>query len=66
MLDKVGWANRDGTPVTKWQTRDAAADTYIVLIRLGALAQNRQGLDPEQPTRDGALFARAALRTWPA
>ena len=30
-----------------------------------ALAQVRHGLDPEQPTSDGAIFARAALRTWP-
>jgi hypothetical protein len=38
----------------------------MVLIRLGALVQARQGLGPEQPTGDGAAFARAALRTWPA
>jgi hypothetical protein len=65
MLIEAGWANRDGTPVTKWQGRDAAADTYVPLIRLGALAQARRGLEPEQPTRDGALFARATLLTWP-
>ena len=48
---------------TKWQARDTAADTHIMLIRLGALVQARQGPDPEQPTSDGAVFARAALRT---
>jgi hypothetical protein len=66
MLDEAGWQDRDGTPPTKWEARDAAADTHIVLIRLGALVQARHGLDPEQPTREGAVFARAALRTWPA
>ncbi len=61
-----GWQRRDGTPLTKWDARDAADDTHTALIRLGALVRVRHGLDPEQPTRDGALFARAALRTWPA
>lgn len=65
MLGEAGWRNRDGTQVTKWEARRTAADTHIVLIRLGALIQPR-GLEPEQPTRDGAVFARAALRTWPA
>lgn len=66
MLGEAGWQNSDGTPVTKWEARDAAADTHVVLIRLGALVRARHGLDPEQPTPDGAVFARAALRTWPA
>jgi hypothetical protein len=66
MLDAAGWQNSDGTPLTKWQAYDTAADTHIVLIRLGALVQARPGLGPEQPTGDGAVFARAALRTWPA
>ena len=66
MLDEAGWQNRDGTQLTKWQARDTAVDTHIVLIRLGALVKARHGLDPEQPNRDGAVFARAALRTWPA
>jgi hypothetical protein len=66
MLGEAGWQNRDGAPLTKWQARDTAADTHTALIRLGALVQTRQGLGPEQPTDDGAVFARAALRTWPA
>ena len=66
MLDEAGWQNRDGSRLTKWQARDTAADTHIVLIRLGALVQARQGPGPEQPTGGGAAFARAALRTWPA
>jgi hypothetical protein len=49
MLDKAGWQNRDGSPLTKWQARDIAVDTHIVLIRLGALVQARQGLGPHKP-----------------
>jgi hypothetical protein len=37
-----------------------------MLYRLGALTPDRPGSAPDQPTLDGALFARAALRTWPA
>jgi hypothetical protein len=65
MLREAGWQASDGTPLTKWDARDAAEDTHTVLLRLGALARVRGGLDPEQPTRHGAVFARAALRTWP-
>lgn len=66
MLDEAGWQTRDGAPLTEWQARDIAADTHIALIRLGALVHTRPGLGPEQPTPEGAVFARAALRIWPA
>jgi hypothetical protein len=65
MMWEAGYQRSDDTPLTNWDTRDAAYDTHIALIRLGALVHVRHGLDPEQPTRDGATFARAALRTWP-
>jgi hypothetical protein len=41
--------------------RDAAADTCITLVRLGALARDHRGPAPDRPTRDGAIFARTAL-----
>jgi hypothetical protein len=66
ILDEAGRANRDGTPVDRWQARDAAGGTHIALVRLGALVRDWRGPAPEQPTRDGAVFARAALRAWPA
>ncbi len=67
MLWEAGWQASDGTRLTGWQARDAAWDTHLALIRLGALVQDWHKLtDPEQPTRDGATFARAALLTWPA
>jgi hypothetical protein len=65
MMWEAGYQRSDETPLTKWDARAAAYDTHIALIRLGALVQVRHGLDPEQPTREGAIFARAALRTWP-
>jgi hypothetical protein len=66
MLDEAGWWSTDGTEVTSWQARDAATDTYVPLIRVAALAQDLHGPAPDRPTPDGALFARAALMTWPA
>jgi hypothetical protein len=66
MLYEAGWASSDGTPVDRWQARDAAADTHVALVRLGALTPDRPGAAPDQPTPGGALFARAVLRTWPA
>ena len=67
MMWETGWQRSDDTPPTRWDVGDDAEDTHIALIRLGALVQDWHKLqDPERPTRDGALFARAALRTWPA
>ncbi len=66
MMWEAGWQRSDDTPLTKWDARDAADDTHIALIRLGALVQDWHGSAPDQPTRDGALFARASLRTWPS
>lgn len=63
MLGEAGWANSHGTPIANWQARDAAADTYIALVRTGALTRDLPGSVPDQPTLDGAAFARAALRT---
>ena len=65
MLWHAGWATPDGTEPDKWVARDAAGDTYTVLVRIGALAPDWHGSAPDRPTADGALFARAALRTWP-
>jgi hypothetical protein len=66
MMYEAGWQRSDGTPLTKWDARDAAADTHPALVRLGALVRDWHGSVPDQPTADGATFARAALLTWPA
>ena len=66
MMWEAGYQRSDDeTPLTSWDARDAAYDTHLALIRLGALVEPRHGPAPEQPTSDGAIFARAALRTWP-
>jgi hypothetical protein len=66
MLWRAGWARRDGTPLDRWDARAAAAETYVVLVRLGALVPDCHSSGPGRPTADGAVFARAALRTWPS
>jgi hypothetical protein len=38
----------------------------VVLVRLGALVPDWHHHEPDRPTADGAVFARAALRTWPS
>jgi hypothetical protein len=65
MLWHAGWGRPDGTEPAKWEARDTAEDTYTVLVRIGALAPDCHGSGPDGPTAKGALFARAALRTWP-
>lgn len=65
MMWEAGWQGSDGTPIHAWQARGAAEHTYIPLVRLGALAQDLNGPIPDQPTGEGALFARAALLSWP-
>jgi hypothetical protein len=66
MLWRAGWARRDGTELDRWDARAAAAETYVVLVRLGALVPDWYGTGPDRTTADGAVFARAALRTWPS
>jgi hypothetical protein len=50
MLYEAGWVSSDGTPVDRWQARDAATDTQVALVRLGALTPDRPGSAPDQPT----------------
>jgi hypothetical protein len=66
MLVQAGWAFRDGRELSRWDARNTAVETYTVLHRLGALTSAPHSPGPEHPTPDGALFARAALRTWSA
>jgi Plasmid pRiA4b ORF-3-like protein len=64
-LRDIGWASSDGTPLSSGLAGRAARDTKAVLRRLGGVRQERGSYAPERPTPDGALFARAALQTWP-
>jgi len=62
LLTAIGWAGRDGRAVTSGEAAQVTSCTAAVLRRLGALADGPR----PAPTPDGALFARAALRTWPS
>ena len=62
LLTAVGWAGRDGRPVTSSEAVRGTSCTAAVLRRLGALADGPR----PAPTPDGVTFARAALRTWPS
>ncbi|MGI8696821.1 MAG: plasmid pRiA4b ORF-3 family protein [Mycobacteriales bacterium] len=64
-LGEIGWMGSDGTPLTGSMASYAAWDTKAVLRRLGGLADPTRASSSERVTADGAVFARAALRTWP-
>lgn len=66
LLGSIGWMWSDGTPLTPGVLERAAGDTSEVLRRIGAMNGNLLSSFAATPTADGALFARAALRTWPA
>jgi hypothetical protein len=66
ILDALGWRQADGTRMTPATARYAALDTSSLLQRLGALTDEpRVNRRSDLPTLQGALFARATLRTWP-
>lgn len=64
LLAAIGWVNSDGTPLTDIAASQAAWDTRTVLRRLGALPDQHPGR-AARPAPEGAIFARAALVTWP-
>jgi hypothetical protein len=63
-LGRFGYGTSDGTPITKWVVRNSVETAWTVLIRTGAVERGTLG-QPDQVTQQGAVFARAALRTWP-
>jgi len=65
LLTAIGWVTNDDSPMTPSLAGRAAWDTWNVLRRLGG------GVDEpdlrrrsDQPTPQGVVFARAAVRTW--
>jgi hypothetical protein len=64
-LRDIGWSTSDGTPLSSGLAGQAAGDTTAVLRHLGGVSRGPGRFGPERPTPDGALFARAALQTWP-
>jgi hypothetical protein len=64
LLGAVGWRDADGSPVTPFMASDAAYETTGMLRQVGGFAMLGGGMS-DRVTEEGALFARAALRTWP-
>ncbi|MGV8967006.1 MAG: plasmid pRiA4b ORF-3 family protein [Cellulomonas sp.] len=66
VMTAIGWERFDGEPLTAADVRGDARETVGVLERLGVFAPHPEGDLWAGPTRrDGATFARAALRAWP-
>jgi hypothetical protein len=63
-LAKFGYGTSDGTPITRRVARNCVETAWTVLVRAGAVERGGLG-QPDQATQQGAIFARAALRTWP-
>lgn len=67
LLTAIGWQASDRGPVTPSMAIEATWDTSVVLHRIGALVDERGMYGRSDiPTPHGAIFARAALRTWPS
>ncbi len=62
LLGAIGWTTDDDFPVSGMMANQAAWDTAAVLRRMGALTAEG---GHERSTPHGAMFARAALTTWP-
>lgn len=65
LLSAIGWVDGDGRPLDALLALSAAPHTRGLLRRLGALQRDHDSTQGEQPTSDGATFARAALTHWP-
>jgi hypothetical protein len=65
ILGSIGWVLPDGAPPTPGDAHFAALDTYDVLRCVRAIANEGHLPSAEGPTREGILFARAALAVWP-
>jgi hypothetical protein len=65
LLSALGWLVDDGWPLTDQVAAQASWYTDAVLRRIGALRQDLHGYGPNEPTKEGVVFARAALRSWP-
>jgi hypothetical protein len=67
MMPRLGYGMPDGSSISRWTVRDTIEDGWTILRTSGSVAVApvlSQGRD--RSTVEGALFARAALRTWPA
>lgn len=63
ILDAIGWALSDGSPLTGYAAARAAGDTRAVLQSVGAFEPDPADRWRRRPSAGGVLFARAALRS---
>ena len=66
MLTTIGWRTGYGEPLTSSGAFHAARSTHSVLRRVGAFDSETRSCRADEPSREGSVFARAALLTWSA
>jgi hypothetical protein len=66
LLTTIGWRTGYGEPLTSSGVFHAAWSTRSVLRRIGAFDSETGSYRADEPSREGVVFARAALLTWPA
>jgi hypothetical protein len=65
VLTAIGWQTGYGEPLTSSSAFRSAWSTHSVLRRIGALESEPGSYREDKPSREGVIFARAALLTWP-
>lgn len=65
VLTAIGWQTGHGEPLTSATAFHSAWSTHAVLRRIGALKPGPGSYRADKPSREGVIFARAALLTWP-
>lgn len=63
ILDAIGWALSDGSPLTGYAAARAAEGTHAVLHSAGAFEPDPANRWRHRPSAGGVLFARAALQS---
>lgn len=63
ILDAIGWALSDGSPLPGYAAAHAARGTHAVLQSVGAFERDPANRWRRRPSAGGILFARAALRS---
>src|SRR5262249_27661249 len=66
LLRTIGWRTGYGEPLTSSGAFHAAWSTHSVLRRIGAFESETGSYRADEPSREGVVFARAALLTWSA
>ena len=64
LLTTIGWRTGYGESTTSSCAFHAAWSTHSVLRRVGALDSETLSYQADEPSREGIVFARAALLTW--